>query len=181
MESIPCIKVGKVIIDYGKNVRSRFLTKKTYAFFQGFRYETVTQCELQNYRKKLSTNEDYLFKETERIFLILDTLLEEKKAKILGKLYRKYIDEQINYDQFMTISSSINSTLINDFGTLKKYYELTQKDNWQSSDLSDTSTLARLQALGYLSLSINSIFTNQQIIYYVKSEDIGKILASILD
>lgn len=98
------IPVVSVLVGFGKtaqNIHDRNLLKQTIKFINTFNEKSISQEKLNKYRKKLETQPKYAEEELGRVIILLNSNVDLKKSEILGKFYRAYVEESINWDIFV--------------------------------------------------------------------------------
>lgn len=106
--------------------------------------------------------------------------VELKKSELLGKFYRAYVDETINWDTFCELSDITSRLFVSDLRLLYDIYH---------SHVSDTSQCPvykadRLIALGLLdsatkSLTIGSNPTGSQTQRFIQVNTLGKLYCQL--
>lgn len=121
----------------GLDVRARFLLKKTTLFIEELKSTSVDQEKLDNYRKKVEKNKEYLYRELENVLIYLDKISEPEKAKYLAAVYKAYIYEQISYTEMRDYFSVTDRLFLSDFEEIKRVYPkegIAVGDNINDSD-----------------------------------------------
>lgn len=77
----------------------------------------------------------------EYLMHLLYTAEEDKKANIMGKVYRDRIMGNIDNDIFLRLCSAINKVYINDVDRLKDYIKPNPKDDYVTSNLYSSGLL----------------------------------------
>ena len=83
VNDIPFVSAITNGIKFGLDVRARFLLKKTTLFIEELKSTSVDQEKLDNYRKKVEKNKEYLYRELENVLIYLDKISEPEKQNIL--------------------------------------------------------------------------------------------------
>lgn len=83
---------------------------------------------MQKYKEKLNANLKFAEEELGRVMIILNGNVDLKKSEILGRLFRAYVEEQIDWDKFCELSEVISRIFISDIALLydirnKRIYE----------------------------------------------------------
>lgn len=110
------VGVGKTIIA----VRDYFLIKKILRFFQGL--DEVTQEERLKFLGRIEDDDKYGRLVGETIVMLLDRYDHLDKAYMMSKVFCAYGRQQIDFDAFLRISSSIDRAFISDLNDLLAYF-----------------------------------------------------------
>jgi len=134
------VGLGKTVIA----VRDYFLIKKILRFFQGL--DEVTQKERAEFLGRIEDDEKYGQRVGETIVMLLDRYDHLDKAYLMSKLFCAYGRQQIDFNEFLRISSSIDRAFIRDLNDLLAYFADEEiqdaevkraKRNLYTSDFSD--------------------------------------------
>jgi hypothetical protein len=134
------IGVGKTVIA----VRDRFLIKKIWRFLEGL--DEVTQEEREELLHRVQEDEEYRRKVGEAIVMYLDRYDHLDKAYLMSKVLCAYGRQQIDYNEFLRVSTSIERAFIRDLDDMLAYFadeEIEDSDvrrakrNLYTSDFSD--------------------------------------------
>ena len=158
------IPVVSVLVGFGKtaqNIHDRKLLKQTIKFINTFNEKSISQEKLNKYRKKLETQPKYAEEELGRVIILLNSNVDLKKSEILGKFYRAYVEESINWDIFCEV------------------YDLKVTDTSQCLSYK----VDRLIALGLLDSATKSIVignsTGSQTQRYIQVNELGKLYCQL--
>lgn len=147
-ETIKGIPVVSTLFGIGKtvyNLRERNLIKQTLSFIKEFNNGEMKQEKIEKYRNTIKENPDKAEQELGRVLIILDRTIDEIKTKMLAKVYKKYVFEEINWDQFCEITEAINRLFISDISLLYKIHD---------KQISDTTQCLNYQADRLISLGL---------------------------
>lgn len=70
----------------------------------------------------MNENEKKLEEELGRVIILLDQYFDPKRSRMLGKFYKTYVNEQINWERFLELSEANNRVFISDIELLLKAY-----------------------------------------------------------
>ena len=108
-----------------------------------------------------------------RVLIILEQMIDNVKSSILGKLYRAFINQEIDCKLFLEYSEITNRLYINDLDVLKLIHNNQMSD---TSNRSDLYRIERLNSLGIIGLAPKAIYigvnSNRQD-SYIALNDIG--------
>lgn len=150
LNDLPFIKYLVGIAKFGISVRDSFLIKKILKFLK--ETQKLEQEKKEKFKKKIETDKEYSNRVGTHLVHILDRFDHLTKAVYLAKLFCAYIDERINYNDFLRLSSSIEKSFINDLTNLDIYYN-------RNLEAVDEYILQNLYQCGLVSLQFNMIRT----------------------
>lgn len=176
------IPVVSVLVGFGKtaqNIHDRNLLKQTIKFINTFNEKSISQEKLNKYRKKLETQPKYAEEELGRVIILLNSNVDLKKSEILGKFYRAYVEESINWDIFCEVSDITSRLFMVDLHLLYDIYDLKVTDTSQCLSYK----VDRLIALGLLDSATKSIVignsTGSQTQRYIQVNELGKLYCQL--
>ena len=157
-----------------QNIHDRNLLKQTLTFIKQFNSGTINEEKLTKYKEMLNSDSKKAEKELGRVIIVLNSTIDIEKSQMLANLYKSYINEKINWNQFCEFSEIIKMLLLNDFNIIRLIY---------NQQLSDTSKIEiypidRLSSLGLVNTATMSIVissnANSRTDKYVNLTTIGK-------
>jgi len=150
LNDLPFIKHLVGITKFGISVRDSFLIKKILKFLK--ETQKLEQEKKEKFIKKIEADKEYSNRVGNHLINILDRYDHLTKADYLAKLFCAYIDERINYQDFLRLSSSIEKSFIDDLTNLDFYYN-------RNLESVDEYILQNLYQCGLVSLQFNMIRT----------------------
>lgn len=169
-------KTGKIII----GIRENIFAKKIYKFL--IEIKDISQSERIKFINELEENNEFRQKVGEKIIILIDQLDDMEKATIIGKLFKANIEGNLNYYEFLKLSSIIQKSFLEDIKKLNSndvYVHINNEDCEQYTNLGIYSrkvekdaTRARAAAeqlnLSYLSFkfSYNINYLGEKLIKY---------------
>ena len=178
-KSLPVVSLLVGIGKTAQNIHDRNLLKQTIKFINTFNEKSISPEKIKKYRKKLQSNPKYAEEELGRVIILLNSNVELKKSELLGKFYRAYVNETIDWDTFCEFSDITSRLFMSDLRLLYDIYHL------QVSDTSQCPVYKadRLIALGLLdsatkSMTISSS-TGSQTQRYIQTNSLGKLYCQI--
>lgn len=105
-----------------QNIRERNLLKQTVAFIKELNNETLDEKKKQKYKQNIENDSRKAEDELGRILVILDSIIDEEKSVMLGRMYRCYVNEEISWDEFCDFSEIIRRIFLSDLDWLKELY-----------------------------------------------------------
>lgn len=179
-KNIPILKTLISIGKISKNVRERNYMKNLAIFINELNSGNIDNEKLKNHQEKLRNNPKVAEKELGRILIILEQTIDNIKSSILGKLYKSYINQEIEWDLFVEFSEITNRLYINDLEILQLIHNHTISDTKNRMDL---YRIERLNSLGVIGLTPQMIqlgTTGCRQDSYITLNKIGKIYSDII-
>ena len=180
LKEIPIVKsiigAGKII----KSIRERNLIKNLAIFLNELNSGNINKEKLTQHKEKLKSNAKKAEKELGRVLIILEQIIDNEKAQILAKLYKSYINQEIDWNLFVEFSEVTNMLYINDLSVLLLIYRNELNDTTNRNDL---YRIERIKSLGIIGLSPKMLYvsnaTSRQDSYIVLNS-MGKIYTRII-
>lgn len=122
IKRIPIVSTVYSVCKIGSAIHEKHLLRKTLIFISSFNSKKIKAKKLEKYRKKIETNSIYAQEELGRVLLLLNKILDDEKAKILANLFRNYIEEEIDWEQFCEMTDITERIFLSDIFTLKQGY-----------------------------------------------------------
>ena len=148
LKEIPIIKtfisVGKIT----KSIRERSLIKNLAIFINELNSGKINKEKLSRHREELRKNPKKAEKELGRILIILEQTIDNIKSSILGKLYKSYINQEIDWDIFIEFSEITNRLFMFDINILKVMWS--QAYNTYIEQKDDNFRIERMYSLGII-------------------------------
>lgn len=148
LKEIPIIKtfisVGKIT----KSIRERNLIKNLVIFINELNSGKINKEKLSRHREELRKNPKKAEKELGRILIILEQTIDNIKSSILGKLYKSYINQEIDWDIFIEFSEITNRLFMFDINILKVMWS--QEYNTYIEQKDDNFRIERMYSLGII-------------------------------
>lgn len=180
LKEIPIFKsllsVGKI----SKNIRERNCLKNLAIFINELNSGNIDAEKLRLHQEELKRNSKKAEKELGRVLIILDQTIDNIKASILGKLYKAYINQVVDWDMFIEFSEITNRLYINDLKILALIYNGNMND---TSNRADLYRVERLNSLGVIGLAPKSIVIgtgHSRQDSYITLNKIGKMYSDII-
>ena len=153
LKEFPIVGLLVGIKNTAQNIHDRNLLRQTIKFIQEFNSGTIDEEKLYKYKEKINNDNHKAEEELGRVLIILNHNIELEKAKMFANLYRNYINETINWNQFCEFSEIVRMIFINDLICLRKIYSGKMKDTTGEQ----LYPVDRLTALGLVNSSSKSV------------------------
>ncbi|MCI6691408.1 MAG: hypothetical protein MR510_02785 [Clostridium sp.] len=150
------IPIVNMVIGIGKtaqNIHERNLLQQTLNFIKSFNEKSINEEKLKKYREKIDKNKKIAEKELGRVLIILNSNVETKKSQLLGKVFRAYVDEIIDWNQFCDLSEAISRLFISDINLIYNIWK--HKINDSNNCLN--YQIDRLVSIGFIGTTTKSM------------------------
>ena len=118
LKDLPIVNLIVGLGNFGSKIHKGIFLKKVLSFLSNL--DSTSTEERKKFVEKIERSETYNNKVGEALLMILDKYSDLEKPKILGKLFKASIREEISYQEFLRISSSLDKIHIPDLHFLKK-------------------------------------------------------------
>lgn len=157
LKDIPIVRSFIGILKIGKNIHDRNLLKQSLNFIQEFNIGDINQEKLEKYRKEIEENSKKAEKEIGRVLLLLNIFIDKEKSIMLAKIFKAYVEEKINWNEFCEFSEIVNRLFIQDISILKG---IKDKNIDIMNNHEDEFRVERLYSLGLIGLSFSPVTYN---------------------
>lgn len=173
-KDLPIVSMLVGVKNTYQNIHDRNLLKQTLTFIKQFNSGSINQEKLNKYRDMLNTDSKKAEKELGRVLIILNSTIDMEKSQMLANLYKSYINEKINWNQFCEFAEIIKMIFLNDFNIIDLIYK---------HQITDTSGIEiypidRLTSLGIVNTVMKTIMissnTSSRSDKYVNLTTIGQ-------
>ncbi|TXG36978.1 hypothetical protein [Seonamhaeicola maritimus] len=120
LKDIPIVNIIVGLRNFGSKIHKGIFIKKVLTFLSNL--ESTTIRERQNFIQKIEKSETYNNKVGEALIMILEKCSDLEKPKIIGKLFKASIKEEIDYQTFLRLCSLIDRVHIPDLIHLKSIH-----------------------------------------------------------
>ena len=135
LKEMPIIGVLAKLYSTGNTIHGKIFEKKIIRFL--YQTEKTKISDKEKFKTKLNIQPDYRKKVGEQLLVILDKLDNIEKASILGKLFKKFMEENIDLDMFQRLASVVANGFLPDLKKLVKYENQNQWSSFTSTSLSN--------------------------------------------
>lgn len=173
-KDLPIVSMLVGVKNTYQNIHDRNLLKQTLTFIKQFNSGSINQEKLNKYRDMLNTDSKKAEKKLGRVLIILNSTIDMEKSQMLANLYKSYINEKINWNQFCEFAEIIKMLFLNDFNIIDLIYK---------HQITDTSGIEiypidRLTSLGIVNTVMKTIMissnTSSKSDKYVNLTTIGQ-------
>lgn len=152
-KELPIINFLIGVKNTAQNIHDRNLLKQTLQFIKEFNSVTINEEKLQEYKEKIENDSKKAEKELGRVVIILNSTIEVEKSKMIANLFRNYINQNINWEEFCEFSEIVRMLFLNDIIYLRRIYTGQMKDTTNCV----LYPIDRLTSLGLINTSMKSI------------------------
>lgn len=111
----------------------------------------------------------------------MNQIIDNDKSIMLGKIFKAYVNEKIDWNQFCEFSEIVNRLFLQDVDALKQIYYGRLKE---TSGMGDMYRIERLNSLGIIGLSTKTVMigsnSNSRTDSYIVLNRMGGILTNII-
>lgn len=184
LKDIPIVNTIVAVLKVGKNIHDRNLLKQTLTFINEFNKNNITEEQLKNYKERIEKDRKKCEDELGRVLLLLNNFIDKEKSIMLSKLFKAYVSQLLNWNDFCEYSEIINRLFIQDFSFLQEIYLGRISDTTNRSDIYKVERLNPLGIIGMTFKSstistINGVMSNRQDSYLTMNNN-GKKFMNIV-
>lgn len=123
LSEIPIVKTIVGIGKFSQNIRDRNLLIQSLAFIQTFNNGTIKPESLEKYRNMINSDSIKAEKELGRIVVLLERKFDKRKSVFLAKLFKSYVNEHLDWNQFCEYTELLEFMFDADIETLHSTYQ----------------------------------------------------------
>ncbi|MBQ4057602.1 MAG: hypothetical protein IJD40_01575 [Lachnospiraceae bacterium] len=179
-KSLPIVSVLVGLGKTAQNIHDRNLLKQSAQFINTFNTKTISQAALDKHRNKLNNNPKFAEEELGRVVILLNSNVETKKSELLGKFYRAYVLEEIDWELFCEFAEITSKLFVSDLKLLSEIFSDVVTNTTQCQGY----RAERLISLGLIdsapkSISIGNIGSSMTQ-NYIRVNELGKQFCEII-
>ncbi len=152
LKEVPIINSIVSVLKVSKNIYDRNLLKQTLIFINEFNSGKLEENLINEYIEQISNNEKKCEEELGRVLIILNNNIDKEKSILLAKIFKSYIYNKINWNEFCEFSEILNRLFIQDLMLLRKVRN-ENVDILKNRD--DNFRIERLYSLGLIGIAFN--------------------------
>lgn len=153
-KELPIVNLLVGIKKTAQNIHDRNLLKQTLEFIKEFNSGNIRKEKILEYKEKIENDDKKAEEEFGRVIIILNSTIEVKKTKMLANLFRSYINENINWEEFCDFSEIVRMLFFKDIVYLREIYSGKMKDTKNCP----LYPFDRLRSLGLINTSTKAVF-----------------------
>ncbi len=154
LKDIPIIKSITAGLKLAKNIHDRNLLKQLLSFIGELNNGTISEEQLNEYKSTIENNSKKCEEELGKVLLYLNSFIDKEKSFMLAKLFKQYIKQEINWNEFCEFAEIINRLFIQDLQILKR---IKDRDIDLMFSREDEFRAERLYSLGLVGMSFNAL------------------------
>lgn len=155
LTDFPIIKTIASVLKCSHNIYDRNLLKNTLIFIQELNSGEINRDTYITYKTTLEHNPNKCEKELGRAILILNNIIDVNKSIMLARLYKAYINKNLNWEEFCEYSEIINRIFLEDITLLKDIYN--GNITYISETNGETYRIYRLNSIGIINIGLDKI------------------------
>jgi len=136
IKDVPIIGSLAKLYSAGKNIQEKIFEKKIIAFL--LETEKAKKESKNKFYDDLNNDESLRKKVGEQILVILEKIDDLEKPTILGKLFKNFMEEEINFEMFHRLATIIANCFLPDLKKLSIYKDKSQFNTFTSISLENS-------------------------------------------
>ncbi|WP_445430501.1 hypothetical protein [Chryseobacterium indoltheticum] len=116
IKDIPMIGTISKLLSIGNTINDRLFTKKLFHFLKEL--ENINQDLILKEIQYIDDSKEYNQKVGEKLFEIITRIDSDEKPKIIGRLFRNFIDKKISYLVFLKLTNIVEKAFYHDLNLL---------------------------------------------------------------
>ncbi len=125
LRDIPIFGCFVNFIKAGLDIKNYLFLKKVYSFLSHFK--DIPEKKRIKFVEELKGNDPFRKKIGQNLLLVLDKLNDMSKPDMLGRVFKAYIEEEIDFLNLSRLSNAIEKINIHDISFLVSYYSGQEK------------------------------------------------------
>jgi len=117
LKEIPVLSTITSLYSFGNSIHKMIFIKKIYRFLFQIR-DISTENRIQ-FIDKINNSEKYENSVGETLIEIINKIDSEKKPKIIGNLFKAFLEEKITYEEFIDYTHLVNLANVNELIELR--------------------------------------------------------------
>lgn len=134
IKNLPGVKSVAAVVDSVKYIHQTSYIKRLTAFLTHFEDHLTDEKKKEKYRQKITGDKARRNKELKYILAIIEQYTSEEKAKMLCSVYLAFLDNMINWSQFIKYSETIYQLLPYDYDLIVNrlsHLHKVDEERWQ--------------------------------------------------
>lgn len=155
------------------NISDALLMKKLFKFFNELK--DIPEEIRYEFAQKIRNNSEYREKVGDNLWLIIDKFEHMNKAVMLGKLFRAFIESEIDNEKYGRLASAVQRLNMHDIPFLKEIYRSTSKKrvNYGPND----SEMQGLSSIGLVKMVPDGSLAGDG--FYFEKNKLGELFVKI--
>ena len=118
LKDIPLVGLLFKFKNVVSNIQDKLFAKKLLTLLKEL--ENVSTEKRNEQINKIDSNSEYKTKVGEKLLFIINNCEDSEKSIVIGKIFKAFLEEKINYDDFLRASNCINKITYIDFKSFLK-------------------------------------------------------------
>lgn len=123
LKEIPLVKSAVGIIKAGISINQFFFAKKLLSFIQEFNSKTLDPAKREKFQDRILKDHKFRKKVTEQTMVFIDRHIVITKTQVLAQLFSSFVEDKISFDQYVSLSLSLEKVHPDSFNFLKELSE----------------------------------------------------------
>lgn len=132
LKEIPIVNTIVELSKFSANIQDRLFLKKVLTFLN--KLKDISADRRKEMIEKIDTSKEYRIKVGEKLLYIVDSCDDHEISELIGVLFKAYIEETIDYADFLKASSVLSKLNISDF---KWFTRERERHNFDLNDVGD--------------------------------------------
>ncbi|KPM33550.1 Hypothetical protein I595_453 [Croceitalea dokdonensis DOKDO 023] len=145
LKDIPLVGTVIGVMKFGNSLNKHLSAKKLYKFL--FELQSIPLEKRIKKIDEINSSEKYQSNVGEMLFELLEKIESDGKPEIIGKLFKAYIEENIDFHTFLRLSHIIKNIF---------YYDLLLLKNYDENNYLYDGNTDQLESSGLTSFNINA-------------------------
>lgn len=158
LKEFPIVNTIVSGLKFAKNIYDRNLLKQTLTFIAELNNGTISKDKLIAYQATILNNPKKCEEELGRILIYLNSFMDKEKSIMLSKLFKAYVNQIINWNEFCEYSEIVNRLFIQDIPVLKEVF-IDNKDI--IDDFDNKYRIDRIASIGLVNLNSSSRYYSE--------------------
>ena len=158
LKEFPIVNTIVSGLKFAKNIYDRNLLKQTLTFIAELNNGTISKDKLISYQATILNNPKKCEEELGRILIYLNSFMDKEKSIMLSKLFKAYVNQIINWNEFCEYSEIVNRLFIQDIPVLKEVF-IDNKDI--IDDFDNKYRIDRIASIGLVNLNSSSRYYSE--------------------
>lgn len=158
LKEFPIVSTIVSGLKIAKNIYDRNLLKQSLTFLDELNNGSVSKDKLIAYQSTILNNPQKCEEELGRVMIYLNTFIDKEKSIMLSKLFKAYVSQIINWNEFCEYSEIVNRLFIQDIQVLKEVF-IDNKDI--IDDFDKKYRIDRIASIGLVNLNSSSRYYSE--------------------
>lgn len=123
LKEIPLVKSVVGVIKAGISINQFFFAKKLLSFIQEFNSKTLDPAKREKFQDRILKDHKFRKKVAEQTMVFIDRHIVITKTQVLAQLFSSFVENKISFDQYVSLSISLEKVHPDSFNFLKELSE----------------------------------------------------------